>query len=206
MSNITLNPCRTVNNSNGRCLLENWVEERQVQDLKIEQEVGAQGDDQVTNSTVQFKDGHPGILSTEPSADPEKTSTFRHSYSEPGKLRVRTVGSKRELLEKMLYAKVSQEVLAESDPPPPEPDYCSVTQNDFNVEGFVHELPPPKHEHNVETEQPITFWSAHKDKIHGVTQQKTYNHPFKKSSKFSTPIEEQWDEPKPYELEQHPWM
>lgn len=66
----------------------------------------------------------------------------------------------------MLYAKVSQEVLAESDPPPPEPDYCSVTQNDFNVEGFVHELPPPKHEHNVETEQPITFWSTHKDKIH----------------------------------------
>ncbi|KAJ8029574.1 Sperm-associated antigen 8 [Holothuria leucospilota] len=193
---------RTVNNSNGRCLLENWVEERQVQELKIEKEL--EKNDENTNTTLHFKDGHPGILTTD--AEQDKLTTFSHSYKVPEKPKVRTTGAKRELLEKTLYAKVSQEVQEEFDVPPPETEYNSVTRKDFDVDGFVSQHPPPKHEHNVETEQPVTFWSEHKDKIHGVSQQKTYNAPFKKNSSFSKPIEEQWDQPKPYELEQHPWM
>lgn len=66
----------------------------------------------------------------------------------------------------MLYEKVSSEVQEEFDPPPPEPEYSSVTHKDFDVEGFVHQHPAPKYEHNVETEQPVTFWSEHKNKIH----------------------------------------
>ncbi|XP_002739377.1 sperm-associated antigen 8-like [Saccoglossus kowalevskii] len=197
----TLNPSRTINNSDGKCLLENWVEERSTRDLGL--------DDKSKDST-NIKQlgvrGHSGILTTNNEAKQEKISTCMDSYRPPESPGVRLVGKKQQMLEKMLYEKVSQEVHEEFNPPPPEPEYVSVTKKDFTVEGFVSESPEPTMDHNVETEQPITFWSDHKMKITGVSQIKTHDTPFRKNDAFSKPIEERFDEAHPYELEQYPWM
>ncbi|XP_070543296.1 sperm-associated antigen 8-like [Ptychodera flava] len=197
----TLNPTRTINNSDGKCLLENWVEERSCQQLGLDET-----DSDQKNIAKLGVEGHTGILTTKLDAGPEKLSTFTDSYRKPQYSGVRTVGSKKEMLEKMLYDRVSKEVHEEFNPPPPEPEFVSVTQKDFTVEGFVSVSPEPTMDHNVETEQPITFWSEHKDKIHGVSQQKTHDTPFRKNAAFSTPIDEYCDEAKPYELEKYPWM
>ena len=69
-------------------------------------------------------------------------------------------------MERALYTQVSNAVNEEINAPPPQPDYVSMTKKDFTIEDFKHELPPPEREHNVETEQPVTFWSEHKHKIH----------------------------------------
>ena len=77
-----------------------------------------------------------------------------------------SAGRKKELMERALYAQVSNAVNEEINAPPPQPDYVSMTKKDFTIEDFKHELPPPEREHNVETEQPVTFWTEHKHKIH----------------------------------------
>jgi hypothetical protein len=128
------------------------------------------------------------------------------SYSQPEKLNVRTVGKKKELTARALYAKVAKEVQDEAEQPPPMPEYQSVTHKDFDVDGFVSELPAPELEHNVANEQPITFWSEHKQKIPGVTQIKTFDTPFKKNTSFSKPIDEYFNEAQPYDKEGYPWM
>ena len=69
-------------------------------------------------------------------------------------------------MERALYTQVSNAVHEEFNAPPPQPEYVSVTKKDFTIEDFKSELPAPEREHNVETEQPVTFWSSHKDKIH----------------------------------------
>ena len=81
----------------------------------------------------------------------------------PGYFRL---GSRRELTQRALLAQVTQELQNEVNEPPPIAEYKSVTQKDFFDEEFKSELPPPQYEHNVNTEQPITFWSQHKEKIH----------------------------------------
>ncbi|XP_033115300.1 sperm-associated antigen 8-like [Anneissia japonica] len=199
----TLNPSRTFNNSDGKCLLENWVEERQCQDLGYE--TITEDERQSTAASHPFKDGHPGILSMKQN-ETEKLTTCKDSYRQPPKPQVRTKGRKKELLERALYAQVSQEVHNEFNPPPPEVEYTSITKKDFTVEGFQSKEIEPEFEHNVETEQPITFWSSHKNKIHGVTQVKTTDTPFKKNTAFSKPISEYTDESEPYDAEKYPWM
>ncbi|XP_071482337.1 sperm-associated antigen 8-like [Diadema antillarum] len=202
----TLNSARTLNNSGGRCLMENWVEERQVYDTGLDSAGLANSEGYTSNSSLPYKDGHKGILTGELEAPAEKLSTCMDSYQEPQKSKVRTVGKKKELMERALLAQVTQDIQAEVSEPQPIAEYKSVTQKDFNIDDFQSVLPPPKYEHNVNTEQPITFWSEHKEKIHGVSQVKTLDTPFKKNSSFSKPIEESFDQPKPYEAEQHPWL
>ncbi|XP_038073832.1 sperm-associated antigen 8-like [Patiria miniata] len=199
-----LNPSRTIYNSEGKCLLENWVEERQVQERGLDK---VPSNMKYENKSLPFKDGHSAILSTPKYQDAgTPLSTCTESYMLPEKLKVRTVGKKKELMERALYAKVAKEVQDEMDQPPPMPEYQSVTQKDFDVEGFVSELPPPELEHNVANEQPVTFWSEHKQKIPGVTQMKTLDTPFKKNTSFSKPIDEYFNEAQPYDKEGYPWM
>jgi len=60
--------------------------------------------------------------------------------------------------------------------------------------------------HDYITEQPVTFWSEHKDKIHGTSQVKTKDTAFRKNDAFSKPIGEYWDESKPFEQDRYPMM
>ncbi|KAL5004232.1 hypothetical protein ScPMuIL_017688 [Solemya velum] len=191
------------NNSSGKCLLENWVEERAVAHLdEVSQE------ENITSSAQKFRSGHGGILTTEFNAGAEQLTTVRESYRPPDRSKVRQVGKKQELLEQMLLEQVSKEVFgSELSPNPPEPtDFKSVTGGDFIVEGFVHKKPEPTKAHNYKNEQPVTFWSEHKDKIHSVSQVKTGDTPFRKNDAFSQPIDEYWNEPKPHDFEKYPKM
>jgi len=190
------------NNSGGRCLLENWVEERAVKTIE---QTDLNGD--MTSSAQTFKDGHRGLLTRDTQATMNKKTTVQDSYRPPPGPQVRLVGAKQETLEKMLYEQVSKEVHAEFNQPPPQPDYKSTTQKDFIRDGFISTKPAPTANHNVVTEQPVTFWTEHRDVIHGVSQIKAgLDRPFNKNSVFSKPIEHCWDQPKPYEDEQVPNM
>ncbi len=137
--------------------------QRQVQDRSLD---SLPDNMKYENKSLPFKDGHKSILST-PTHEGQGTplSTCTESYMLPEKLKVRTGGKKKELMERALYAQVAKELQEEVEEPPPMPEYKSVTQKDFDVEGFVSELPPPELEHNIANEQPITFWTQHKQKI-----------------------------------------
>ncbi|KAJ8303978.1 hypothetical protein KUTeg_017561 [Tegillarca granosa] len=191
------------NNSDGKCLLENWVEERAVEHLdKVEK------DENITSSAQVFRDGHLGILTTDFDAGAENITTIRASYKKPEPCGVRLTGKKEELMKQMLYEKVGKEVFSEElDPSSAEPtDFRSVTMKDFNIEGFEHKKPVPTKKHDYRKDQPVTFWSEHKDRVTGVSQVKTYDTPFRKNDGFSKPIDEYWDETQPYDYENYPKM
>eukprot|EP00057_Strongylocentrotus_purpuratus_P022767 XP_011677241.1 PREDICTED: sperm-associated antigen 8 [Strongylocentrotus purpuratus] len=109
----TLNPARTLNNSGGRCLMENWVEERQVFQTGLDSAGVNSTESYTSNSSLPYKDGHKGILTRELDTAVEKESNSMGSYQRPAQCGVRTVGRKKELMERALYAKVSQELQEE---------------------------------------------------------------------------------------------
>ncbi|XP_033750691.1 sperm-associated antigen 8-like [Pecten maximus] len=191
------------NNSNSQCLIENWVEERAVKQFDE-----VEDDTNITSSAQKFRDGHLGVLTTDFDANAEKLTTVRASYKRPEPCGVRLVGKKEELMKQMLLEKVSQEVFRDDiNPPEPETtDFRSVTMKDFNKEEFKHVKPAPTRPHDYRKDQPVSFWSEHKDRITGVSQVKTRDTPFRKNDAFSKPIDEYWDETGPYELENYPKM
>jgi len=184
-------------------LLENWVEERAVADIDPQEDLNAE----VTSGAQTFKDGHKGLLSTnfnDPASD--HLTTVQDSYRPPPGPDVRTVGSKREALERELYAQVSKEVSEEFNKPPSPVPMESITHIDYNILGFVPSKPKPTAHHDLVNEQPVTFWTEHKEKMHGISQIKTQDTPFRKNTSFSKPIEEYWDQTQPYEMENVPKM
>ncbi|ESO88366.1 hypothetical protein LOTGIDRAFT_234660 [Lottia gigantea] len=187
------------NNSGGKCLLENWVEERNVSHLE------PSGKDQHTKAHV-FRVGHPGLLTTTSDAKAENLTTFRVSYKKPESPDVRQIGAKKQLMEQMLYEQISKEVNEEFNPPPPATDFRSVTKVDYTKDFTPEEVVVDTSKHNYKTEQPVTFWTEHRDRVTGVSQVKTKDSGFRKNDAFSKPIDEYWDEPQPYELENYPKM
>lgn len=189
------------NNSGGKCLLENWVEERRVSGLDP---ANINGD--VSSSAKLYKDGHKGVLTTNLDSTTEKITTFRESYKKPTSPGVRERGTKAEALEKMLYEKVSQEVHDEFNPPPEPTEFKSVTHKDFNIDTFESMKPAPTAPHDYKKEQPVTFWTEHANKVHGVSQKVTKDSPFRKNDAFSQPIDEYWNAETPYEIQNYPKM
>jgi hypothetical protein len=100
----------------------------------------------------------------------------------------------------MIYL-CSQEVHSEFNPPPPQPDYLSVTKKDFFSNDFTPIERKPEKEHDLYQEQAVTFWSQQLDKqcLPGLTQVRTQDTPFRRNAAFSTPIGESYDSPKPHE-------
>ncbi|XP_064620500.1 sperm-associated antigen 8-like [Lineus longissimus] len=183
------------NNSGGMCLMENWVEERASQHL-----------DPTKLTPNITKSGHAGVLTTNFDAKPEKESTMQDSYRPPPKPAVRLHGKKQEMLLQMLVEKVSNEVDAEFNQPPEEDDWRSITHRDYNKE-FESRKIPPTTSHDYVSEQPVTFWSEHKDKITGVSQVKTGDTVFRKNAAFSQPADSPyWDKTQPYDIENYPKM
>ncbi|XP_042369547.1 sperm-associated antigen 8-like [Plectropomus leopardus] len=80
------------------------------------------------------------------------------------------------------------------NPPTPKTDFCSTTQRDFCVEGFVPLTPETTQVHDYKSDQAITFWSENCQRVQGVTGVRNLKAPFKKSALFSTPISERLDE------------
>ncbi|CAG2249238.1 unnamed protein product [Mytilus edulis] len=205
------------NNADGKCLLENWVEERSVNPYDCVEE-----DVKVTSSAERFKDGHIGILTTELEAPASKLTTVRESYKKPEPCGVKRTNDERNVFEKV-GREVFNEELEASQPEPT--DFRSVTNKDFNIEGFKSVRPQPTkmdmalviliymyrkttfHFRITITKRSArTYWSEHKKNVHGVSSEKTGDTPFRKNDAFSKPIGEYWDETQPYELENYPKM
>ncbi|XP_039470310.1 sperm associated antigen 8 isoform X1 [Oreochromis aureus] len=90
--------------------------------------------------------------------------------------------------------KYFEKIRADLNPQTPKTEYCSTTQKDFCVEGFVPFKPETTRVHDYKTDQAITFWSENCQRIQGVTAARSSKGPFRKSALFSTPITERLDE------------
>ncbi|KAH3843966.1 sperm-associated antigen 8-like [Dreissena polymorpha] len=190
------------NNSEGKCLLENWVEERQTQ------KYDTINDDKCESKAQLFRDGHVGVLTINVDSKLESETTVRASYKKPVHPGIPLEGKKNDLMRQMYMEQAIQDVFKDDiNIPQPEPlDYKSVTAKDFNKDDFVHVPPKPTKNHNYRTEQPVSFWSEHKDRITGVTSVKTRDTPFRRNDAFSQPIDEYFDDTKPYDQENYPKM
>lgn len=181
------------NNSASKTLLENWVEERGVTET-----LGADA----RPLSERYRDGHRGLLSTstvpgasEPSqaacsvgADGTETSrTFTHR-TEP---HPRTIGRRREDLERQVLAYVVADVQAEELEPAPEMDLTTTTRTDFNP-SYVPTMPKDSRPHDVYRESPASFWQRELESGKALTGNSAItsgSSPFKKNATFSTPVE-----------------
>ncbi|KAM4707213.1 sperm-associated antigen 8 [Discoglossus pictus] len=80
----------------------------------------------------------------------------------------------------------------------------STTHRDYNVKDFVPQTPQPSKEHDYHREEAVTFWTENKHLVQGVTDIRTTDTPFKRSSAFSAPISQCLDEPLPHSMERYP--
>ncbi|XP_076139511.1 sperm-associated antigen 8 [Alosa pseudoharengus] len=167
----------------GRCLLDNWVEERATALL-----------DNSMPRTRIHKNGHRGILTLDMTAKVQGLSTIKSSYTPPKGPGIREKGLRGELLEKYLFEKISAEVQAEFNPEPPATEFCSTTQADYTMEGFRCVSPTIlSQEYDYKTDQAITLWNENYHRLQGVTAVTTKDAPFRKNASFSKPISEQLD-------------
>ncbi|ELT97541.1 hypothetical protein CAPTEDRAFT_223077 [Capitella teleta] len=177
-----------VNNSGGKILLENWVEERAVAELDP---------DNLGNSTStaqQFKDGHTGLLSVDVKKPVADMTTYRHSYRPPMGPGVGSKGKREQLLEQALYEQVGQEVDQEFNPPPEKPDYNSVKSLSYDIPDFESTKPAPTTAHDYRTEQPASYWTEHCTCAHGVSAHPpSFDIVFRKNASFSSPLSEYWE-------------
>lgn len=167
----------------GKCLLDNWVEERATALL----------DNSVTRTSIH-KNGHRGILTVDMAAKVQGLSTIKSSYTPPKGPGVRQKGLRGELLEKHLFKILSEEVQAELDPEPPATEFSSTTQADYTMEGFRCVSPTTLcQKYDNKTDQAITSWCENYHHLQGVTAVTNKDTPFRKNTSFSKPISEQLD-------------
>ncbi|XP_070781212.1 sperm-associated antigen 8 [Enoplosus armatus] len=124
----------------------------------------------------------------------ETVTTLKAAYVPPKSQGVRLRGIRSELFERHIAQVIRGEVHAERNPPTPKTDFCSTTQTDFCVQGFVPLTPETTQVNDYKTDQAVTFWSENCQRIQGVTAVQTLRAPFRKSAQFSTPISERMDE------------
>ena len=92
------------NNSGGKCLLENWVEERATQNLEP-----TDINQNEINCAQLHRNGHRGLLTLEESKNVVKT-TMKDEYSTPFFPQVATEGAKMRMLRKNLEKQAKKEV------------------------------------------------------------------------------------------------
>merc|ERR1711976_529442 len=191
------------NNSKGKTLLENWVEERAVEDL----DPTSLGE--ATSSAQLYKDGHHGLLTINTDESVDGRTTYKTSYKPPTGPNVGTRGRRDQMLEQALYEKVGNEVHEEFNRPPEPPDYRSVKTRDFDIPGFEPSKPAPTASHDYRCDQPVSYWTEHRDVAHGISNTRPqFNTVFRKNTSFSKPIDEYWEpnEPQPYQHDHAPNM
>ncbi|CAL8405940.1 unnamed protein product [Arctogadus glacialis] len=164
----------------GKCLLDNWVEERAVADLA----------DDASQEQIQ-RDGHRGIFSMNLESKMEDMTSLKSAYTPPVAPGVRERGIRGELLAKLITQRISEEVHAEFNPVTPTTDFSSTTHRDFTGGGFVPLPPTTTKNHDYKCDQAITFWSENHQHIQRTTAVRTTDSPFKRCAQFSTPITQQ---------------
>ncbi|XP_068128869.1 sperm-associated antigen 8 [Hyperolius riggenbachi] len=182
------------------CLLSNWLEERATAGLDSSP-VDPIGEGHA------HRHGHRGILTTDLLAQIADLTTKQDSYQMPATDHTHHTGRREQLIRRFLQHKYSQEVLEELSSPPEEvalPE--SSMKSDYHIEGFIPKTTPPTKSHDYRREQAVTFWTENKHNITGMSDVRSRDTPFKKSSAFSTPISEYLDQPVPHSLENYPNM
>ena len=86
------------NNSGGRCLLENWVEERATQHLET-----TDINKNEVNCAKLHQNGHNGLLTLDKAAKASKATTVRTSYAKPTFPQVATEGRRAQKLKSQIY-------------------------------------------------------------------------------------------------------
>jgi len=177
-------------NSKAKCLLENYVEERAVAEIDAERTVWRRGQ---TSSLQSIKDGHKGLLTTNTNAATLDLTTHLDAFRPFTGPYAKTKGNRRQLREQMLFEQAIKEVDEQLNALAVD-EMISTAQQDYTVADFETRKPAPTTERDYTKEQPVTFWTEHRDKIHSVTQVKpTFDTCFRKNTKFSRPISERWE-------------
>jgi hypothetical protein len=104
-----------------------------------------------------------------------------------------------------LYEQARREIEAEFSPPTESCDYQTTTKKDY-FKDYTPIKPPCTCSHDFRKEQPCTFWQQHRQQIHGVSQVKTGDTPFRRNAAFSTPVELSMNSTQPYDGENWPKM
>lgn len=60
--------------------------------------------------------------------------------------------------------------------------------------------------HDLYSEMPISYWTEKRNRVHGVSQFKVLDTPFRKNTAFSRPGSESWNQAKPHEYENYPYL
>ncbi|CAF0797961.1 unnamed protein product [Brachionus calyciflorus] len=198
---------RRLYNSDSKTLLQNWVEERSVKKF-----------DQVPDEYIQtdqalikhFKHGHRGILTVNEQAPNSKYTVYKDDYikrdnydpnGEPKGIRYKLT---EQAIRNKLIDEMNQQV--ENDYQDEPNEYKSEFQEKYDVPGFRHEPPKPTAKHDLYSEMPVSYWTEQRNRVHGVTQFKTLDSPFRRNAAFSTPVEISLDQAKPGEIEKFPFM
>ena len=177
------------NNAGGRCLLENWVEERATQHL--EDEVVDTNRDEL-NCAQTLQNGHKFLLTQKD--DVSADTTNRVDFKSPQFPRVATQGKMQSRLLNDIINEVTLEQKkqeqAKFDQMNLEMNRLqtkSVKQADFDKENFVFKPPTPVQHHDLYNESQLSFWSDNPEKIHGKSATRVANAPFRKNAAFSKP-------------------
>ncbi|XP_064424994.1 sperm associated antigen 8 [Latimeria chalumnae] len=178
-----------------KCLIHNWAEERATAYLDHRK-----GEEECPMHASE----HKGILTIDLLGKTvNRTTTHDTFYPCPGP-GVRLKGKREEMLERSLYQEIGKKVFDDLVPPPPPMQTVTTHSLEYRVEGF--EPPPLPYTKTCEykTEQPVTYWLENIHKIAGVTEIRTKDVPFRRCGAFTTPVEENLEEPKPPCLENYP--
>ncbi|CAI9595239.1 unnamed protein product [Staurois parvus] len=111
------------------------------------------------------------------------------------------------MIRQFLYSKFSQDV---SEAPRSSVEEVggmeSTTKRDFHIGGFVPRTPLPTRVTIIVRIRPSPSGQRTCVGVTGVSDIRSRDTPFKKSSAFSTPISQYLDQPVPYSLENYPNM
>ncbi|ESO01325.1 hypothetical protein HELRODRAFT_174878 [Helobdella robusta] len=186
-------------NSNAKCLIENWFEERAVESLDNDRRTS---EEEPVNLTRLISE-HKGILSTNFNKKFDDLTVNINSYR-PTCFYDKTPNTKADMLAKQFHEQAVRELEARKVE---EKSKESVVVNEMPVRVNcccpVAEIYRP----DYINEQPITFWSQHSKIIPSVSDvRKTFETPFRKNASFSTPIEYSMEpnNHKPYEHDHVP--
>ncbi|PIO31639.1 hypothetical protein AB205_0046700, partial [Aquarana catesbeiana] len=168
--------------SRSPCLLSNWVEERATAVLDRD----PSSMNPIGHGHAE-RHGHRGILTTQLLDQIADSTTHQDSYRKPI-----SDPTRQTVCEALTCA---AEEVGEME---------STTKRDFHVDGFVPQTPLPTKSQDYCTDQAITFWTENLRSVTGVSDVRSRDTPFKKSSAFSTPISQYLDQPVPYSLENYP--
>merc|ERR1711874_10122 len=95
-----------VNNSAGRCLLENWVEER----ANVERDPPLDREYNMQERAGFLRSGHNGLITIDDAAKAEKLTTVRAVYTPPQVDQTRHVGKRKELMEQAFAKAVCEDM------------------------------------------------------------------------------------------------